>query len=174
MLLFKKKLYFYLYIFFLIFVFIINEFSTNEAYSKNFIISGVVVEEKYDLNFNKSKVIDKGFIKASHLGATHNPHPQDACGPLRGAGYGSLIAHLCQLLNWLASHDVPLASLAHGWLSPDGRQPWPPAWLCWPPHRTHTTHHNCPPQTVPCSLKRPTCVFSRSFREVRRGAYSMS
>ena len=64
MLLFKKKLYFYLYIFFLIFVLIINEFSTNKAYSKNFIISGIEVEEKYDLNFNKSKVIDKGFIQA--------------------------------------------------------------------------------------------------------------
>ena len=64
MLLFKKKLYFYLYIFFLIFVLIINEFSTNKAFSKNFIISGIEVEEKYDLNFNKSKVIDKGFIQA--------------------------------------------------------------------------------------------------------------
>ena len=64
MLLFKKKLYFYLYIFFLIFVLIINEFSTNKAYSKNFIISDIEVEEKYDLNFNKSKVIDKGFIQA--------------------------------------------------------------------------------------------------------------
>ena len=67
MLLFKKKLYFYLYIFFLIFVFIINEFSTNKAYSKNFIISGIEVEEKYDLNFNKSKVIDKGFIQAFNI-----------------------------------------------------------------------------------------------------------
>ena len=67
MLLFKKKLYFYLYIFFLIFVFIINEFSTNKAYSKNFIISGIEVEEKYDLNFNKSKVIDKGFIQAFEI-----------------------------------------------------------------------------------------------------------
>ena len=64
MLIFKKKLYFYLYIFFLIFVLIINEFSTNKAYSKNFIISDIEVEEKYDLNFNKSKVIDKGFIQA--------------------------------------------------------------------------------------------------------------
>ena len=64
MLLFKKKLYFYLYIFFLIIVLIINEFSTNKAYSKNFIISDIEVEEKYDLNFNKSKVIDKGFKQA--------------------------------------------------------------------------------------------------------------
>ena len=67
MLLFKKKLYFYLYIFFLIFVVIINEFSTNKAYSKNFIISNIEVEEKYDLNFNKSKVIDKGFIQAFEI-----------------------------------------------------------------------------------------------------------
>jgi len=63
MLIFKKKIYFYLYIFFLILVSIINEFSTNKAYSKNFIISDIEIEESYDLNFNKFKVIDKGFKK---------------------------------------------------------------------------------------------------------------
>ncbi len=67
MFLFKKKIYLYLYIFFLILVFIFNEFSTNQAFSKNIIISEVEIEENYDLNFNKSKVIDKGFIKAFNI-----------------------------------------------------------------------------------------------------------
>ena len=67
MFLFKKKIYLYLYIFFLIIVFIFNEFSTNLAFSKNFIISEVEIEENYDLNFDKSKVIDKGFIKAFNI-----------------------------------------------------------------------------------------------------------
>ena len=67
MFLFKKKIYLYLYIFFIIIVFIFNEFSTNLAFSKNFIISEVEIEENYDLNFDKSKVIDKGFIKAFNI-----------------------------------------------------------------------------------------------------------
>ena len=67
MFLFKKKIYLYLYIFFLIIVFIFNEFSTNLAFSKNIIISEVEIEENYDLNFDKSKVIDKGFIKAFNI-----------------------------------------------------------------------------------------------------------
>ena len=61
MFLFKKKIYSYLYILFLILVFNFSEFSTNKALSKNFIISEVKVEEKYNLNFDKLKVIDKGF-----------------------------------------------------------------------------------------------------------------
>ena len=48
-------------------VFNFSEFSTNNALSKNFIISEVKVEEKYDLNFDKSKVIDKGFLKAFNI-----------------------------------------------------------------------------------------------------------
>ncbi len=67
MFLFKKKIYLYLYIFFFTIVFIFNEFSTNLALSKNFIISEVEIEENYDLNFDKSKVIDKGFIKAFNI-----------------------------------------------------------------------------------------------------------
>ncbi len=67
MFLFKKKIYLYLYIFFLIIVFIFNEFSTNLAFSKNIIISEVEIEENYDLNFDKSKVIDKSFIKAFNI-----------------------------------------------------------------------------------------------------------
>ncbi len=64
MLLFKKKNYSYLYIFFLIFVFFFIEFSTNYASSKNYSISNIKVEEVYDINFDKSKVVDKAFEKA--------------------------------------------------------------------------------------------------------------
>ena len=62
--LFKKKFYLYLYIFFLILVCIFSKFSTNFVYGKNLTIFNVEVKENYDLNFNKSKVIDKAFIKA--------------------------------------------------------------------------------------------------------------
>ena len=41
-----------------------NEFSTNKALSKNFTVSEVEVEEKYNISFDKSKVIDQGFLKA--------------------------------------------------------------------------------------------------------------
>ena len=61
---FKKKNYTYLYIFFLALVFFFNEFSTNNALSLNYDVSDVKVEETYDLNFDKSKVIDKAFNKA--------------------------------------------------------------------------------------------------------------
>ena len=64
MLLYKKKNYSYLYIFFLILVFFFNEFSTNVALSKNYNVSDVKIEEIYDINFDKSKVIDKAFEKA--------------------------------------------------------------------------------------------------------------
>ena len=64
MFLFKKKIFSILYILFLTLVFNFSEFSTNRALSKNFIISEVDVEEKYNINFEKSKVLDKGFLKA--------------------------------------------------------------------------------------------------------------
>ncbi len=64
MLLFKKKNYSYLYIFFLILVFFFNEFSTNLALGKNYNVSNIKVEEVYDINFDKSKVVDKAFGKA--------------------------------------------------------------------------------------------------------------
>ena len=60
--LFKKKIYSYLYIIFLILFLNFNEFSTNKALSKNFTISEVEVEEEYNINFDKSKVIDLGFL----------------------------------------------------------------------------------------------------------------
>jgi len=54
----------YLYIFFIFLTFNFIEFSTNIAYAKTFVISKIEVEEKYNLNFNKLKVIEKGFKKA--------------------------------------------------------------------------------------------------------------
>ena len=62
--LFKKKNYTYLYIFFLALVFFFNEFSTNNVLSKNYNVSDIKIEEVYDLNFDKSKVVDKAFDKA--------------------------------------------------------------------------------------------------------------
>jgi len=64
MLLFKKKYYSLLYIFFIILAFFFNEFSTNNALSKNYNVFDVKVEEAYDINFDKSKVIDKAFEQA--------------------------------------------------------------------------------------------------------------
>ena len=64
MLMFKKKNSSYLYIFFLVLVFFFNEFSTNRALSKNYNVLDVKVEEAYDINFDKSKVVDKAFNKA--------------------------------------------------------------------------------------------------------------
>ena len=62
--LFKKKKYTYLYIFSLTLVFFFNEFSTNNVFSKNYNVSDIKIEEIYDLNFDKSKVVDKAFDKA--------------------------------------------------------------------------------------------------------------
>jgi hypothetical protein len=64
MLLFKKKYFSYLYIFFLILVFFFNEFSTSIALSKNYNVSDIKAEAVYDINFDKSKVVDIAFKKA--------------------------------------------------------------------------------------------------------------
>ena len=64
MLLFNKKNYSYLYNFFLLYVFFFNEFSTNYALSKNYDVLNVKVEDVYDINFEKSKVVDKAFDEA--------------------------------------------------------------------------------------------------------------
>ncbi len=60
----KKKILIYLYIFFLFLTFNFIEFSTNEAFAKTFVVSKIEVEEKYNLNFNKLKVFDRGFKEA--------------------------------------------------------------------------------------------------------------
>ena len=67
MLQFKNKYYSYLYIFFLTLVFFFNEFSTNSSLSKNYNVYDVKVEEIYDVNFEKSKVVDKAFDQAFKL-----------------------------------------------------------------------------------------------------------
>ena len=54
----------YLYIFFVFLTFNFLEFSTNTVYAKTFVVSKIEVEEEYNLNFNKLKVIDRGFKKA--------------------------------------------------------------------------------------------------------------
>ena len=64
MLLFKKKYRSYLYNFFLVLAFFFNEFSTNIASSKNYSVYDIKVEEIYDINFDKSKVVDKAFEEA--------------------------------------------------------------------------------------------------------------
>ena len=62
--LFKKKIYYYLYIFFLLYLFFFSVFSTKIALSNNYNILNVKVEEVYDINFEKSKVVDRAFDKA--------------------------------------------------------------------------------------------------------------
>ena len=64
MLLFNIKNYSYLYNFFLLYIFFFNGFSTNIALSKNYNVLNIKVEEVYDINFEKSKVVDKAFEKA--------------------------------------------------------------------------------------------------------------
>ena len=61
---FKKKIYQCLYILFIFLNFYFAEFSTNNSFAKTFVISKIEVEEKYNLNFNKLKVIDRGFKTA--------------------------------------------------------------------------------------------------------------
>ncbi len=61
---FKKNISSCLYIFFIFLTFNFIEFSTKEVLAKTFVVSKIEVEEKYNLNFNKLKVIDRGFKKA--------------------------------------------------------------------------------------------------------------
>ena len=64
MLIIKKNYFSYLYIFFLTLFIFFNEFSTNFAISKNYIISDIEVEKVYDLDFNKTDVVNEAFEKA--------------------------------------------------------------------------------------------------------------
>ncbi len=61
---FKKNISNCLYIFFIFLTFNFIEFSTKEVLAKTFVVSKIEVEENYNLNFNKLKVIDRGFKKA--------------------------------------------------------------------------------------------------------------
>ena len=64
MLSFKKKYIYHLYIFFLVLILFFSEFSTNIVSGKNYNILDIKVEENYDINFDKSKVINKAFEQA--------------------------------------------------------------------------------------------------------------
>ena len=63
----SKKIYNHLYIFFLVLIIIFSEFSTNYVKAQNFVINDIEIQEKYDLNFDKIKVVDKGFKKAFEI-----------------------------------------------------------------------------------------------------------
>ncbi len=63
----SKKIYKYLYIFFLVLIIVNSEFSTNFVKAKTFVINDIEIQEKYDLNFNKIKVVDKAFKKAFEI-----------------------------------------------------------------------------------------------------------
>ena len=63
----SKKIYNYLYIFFLVLIIVISEFSTKFAKAKTILINDIEIQEKYDLNFNKTKVVDKAFKKAFEI-----------------------------------------------------------------------------------------------------------
>ena len=64
MLIFKKNFLIQLYILFFFLFLIIFEFSTNYAYGNIYHINKVNIVEKYDLKFDKQKIIDKAFREA--------------------------------------------------------------------------------------------------------------
>ena len=53
-----------LYIFFLFLSLILFFFSTDKVYAKSFNIKNIEVSKPFEMNFDKNKVIDEGFIKA--------------------------------------------------------------------------------------------------------------
>ena len=63
----SKKIYNYLYIFFLVLIIVFIEFSTNLAKAKNFVINNIEIQEEYDLNFDKVKVVDRAFKRAFEI-----------------------------------------------------------------------------------------------------------
>jgi len=63
----SKKIYNYLYIFFLVLIIVFSEFSTKYAKAKNFVINDIEIQEEYDLNFDKIKVVDRAFKRAFEI-----------------------------------------------------------------------------------------------------------
>ena len=53
-----------LYIFFLFLSLVLFFFSTDKVYAKSFNIKNIEVSKPFEINFDKNKVIDEGFIKA--------------------------------------------------------------------------------------------------------------
>ncbi len=63
MFLIKNKINIYLYFFFLLFILVFIKFSTAIVLADNYIVKNINIKEQYDINFNKDKVINKGFEK---------------------------------------------------------------------------------------------------------------
>ena len=63
MFLIKKKINIYLYFLFLLFILVFIKFSTTKVFADNYTVKNIKVKEQYDINFNKDKVINKGFEK---------------------------------------------------------------------------------------------------------------
>ncbi len=63
MFLIKNKINIYLYFFFLLFILVFIKFSTAIVFADNYIVKNIKIKEQYDINFNKDKVINKGFEK---------------------------------------------------------------------------------------------------------------
>ena len=63
MFLIKNKINIYLYFFFLLFILVFIKFSTTIVFADNYIVKNIKIKEQYDINFNKDKVINKGFEK---------------------------------------------------------------------------------------------------------------
>ena len=57
----KNFLIFHLYIFFFILVVFLMQFSTKNVQAKTYKIENIEIIEPYDLDFNKTRVIDKAF-----------------------------------------------------------------------------------------------------------------
>ncbi len=53
-----------LYFFFLLLILIFIKFSTINVFGDNYIVKNINIRERYDINFNKDEVINKGFEKA--------------------------------------------------------------------------------------------------------------
>ena len=63
MFLIKNKINIYLYFFFLLFILVFIKFSTTIVFADNYTVKNIKIKEQYDINFNKDKVIKKGFKK---------------------------------------------------------------------------------------------------------------
>ncbi len=59
----KNKINVYLYLFFLLFILVFIKFSTTIVRADNYTVKNIKIKEQYDINFNKDKVINKGFEK---------------------------------------------------------------------------------------------------------------
>ncbi len=64
MFLIKSKINNSLYFFFLLLILIFIKFSTIKVFADNYTVKNINVKEKYDVNFDKDKAINKGFKKA--------------------------------------------------------------------------------------------------------------